>query len=499
MGGYPPGPPAPVFQGEPTPVGPSVLGNPGMMPGPMMGPVGGGMPSPMGGMPGPMGGMPGPMGGMPGPMGGMPGPMGGAAPAGMYGPMAGPPNGPVPPVPPSPNGGPPSDATGGNGQQPNGAPPPLGTSFFSAFDDRFENCDRDYTIPCSVSVDFLILKPLYSKKDVAFTSPTGVPGVAAPGTTDFGDYGYALAPRITLQWMPFDEFGIRGSWYKTSYSQSISFVNPSAANQVSSVVTPLGKSVTSPQPFFYLNALPAESVPFPFTSSYDLGSADTLVFQNSLSIQVADLDFVRTFDAPYAAGWFGLGARYADISHSYAAYRNNPGFAPGLNAFTIPNGYDPFDDDADATYQDLHDYKQIYYSTVFTGVGPSISFHMECPKETCFQFYIDTKAAAILGTRKETLYVNSRQTATFAETDELPLPFTEFDNNLVSHHSSTLFACVPVAEVEAGISIRTGNGGLRPVVKVAGIAQYWWDAGNSTDPTANLFMYGVDASVGFQF
>jgi hypothetical protein len=94
------------------------------------------------------------------------------------------------------------------------------------------------------------------------------------------------------------------------------------------------------------------------------------------------------------------------------------------------------------------------------------------------------------------LFVNGNQTGTFTTSTGVTGSFQSLTSVATSH---TTFTCVPSVELETGVSITTGTRGFRPLIKIGAVAQYWGDAGNSTDVNGNLFLYGVDASIGFAF
>ncbi len=455
-----------------------------------------------------------------------PGPFGSMAPGSPYGPYAANPS--LPPLfPGAPaqagmGGGPPPGAAGPTGAVsdaagPDGKPPELCNDFFSAFDDRIDGCClNEVCVPNLVAVDFLILRPTYAGGDPALQASINGGG---PATRNFHEHD-KMAPRIVLQWAPVDNFGIRGSWYRIGFGDDISFVNP--GNTVITSIPVLGNLVTSPQTFGYLAALPpslATAPPnagnnfnrFPFTNAYNVGpsgggggSPDTMFFQNSLQVQVADLDFFAAFNTGRLVGNGSLGLRYADISHSYAAYRTNPGATnPAVVNVQVANrtiggliaGYAPLG--ADSTFfTDTTDFLNLYASSTFKGFGPTTGFHLEFPSDTYVRLYFDVKGTAILGNRTERVFVNGNQTGTFTTAGGLSESFQSSTSVSTSH---TTFTCIPTVELEAGVSFTTEMRGFRPLIKIGGIAQYWGNAGNSTDVNGNLFLYGVNASIGFAF
>jgi hypothetical protein len=122
-------------------------------------------------------------------------------------------------------------------------------------------------------VDFLTLTPLYTRSDVAFKD-------SAKGATSEVDFEgrYHVAPRIDLEIMPFDEWGISASWYLYDPpSQGTSFAE-------------------SPTNVAYL--------------------------QSQFNMQVADLELRRTLAIGDVSGNLGLGVQYLYFSHSYHVDRN---------------------------------------------------------------------------------------------------------------------------------------------------------------------------------
>jgi hypothetical protein len=239
----------------------------------------------------------------------------------------------------------------------------------------------------------------------------------------------------------------------------------------------------------------------------EVSSPDTLFFQNSLSMQVADIDFFAAFDTGRISGDFALGLRYANISHSYTAARINPaGSNPNVQNVQVSfltsllptfGGYNPFPTQGTAFFSDVTDFLVLYYSQEYKGFGPTASFHFEFPSDSLVQLYMNTKGGVELGSRTERTFVNGNQTGTFTGGGGTPIEsFQSLTNVAVSH---TSFAAVPFAEIEAGVSAQTSWSGFRAQLKVGGVAQFWGNAGNSTDPTSSIFLYGVNVSLGFAF
>jgi hypothetical protein len=368
--------------------------------------------------------------------------------------------------------------------------PPYNNAF-ACFYDYAVDVQSGCTPPSYVAVDLLVLRTAFNKNDQAFSTNGHFGGSGGPGDVNFSNSDWTFAPRVTLQIFPFDEWGIGASWYQfTPSDQRYNLANSNPNVTVTSARLPIGPRITSPQDFSTISSLTGS----PFTSSVAAGSPDNLVFDNSFSMQVADLELLRFYQCGGAYGTIGFGARYAYISHSYSASRvNNANLSGTLGSF------DPFDDDGDAAFNGAKDFNQVFYGYNYSGIGPLLSVDMTWPMNSPLQIFGKVSGSVLMGSRRESVYNSFQQTVSLSDPDDSPEPQQTFGSSGLTHSTSYAFIFMPVAEAEVGVSLQLLAYRVHPILKVSGVAQYWYDGGNSTDPNAALFMFGVNATAGIEF
>jgi hypothetical protein len=212
----------------------------------------------------------------------------------------------------------------------------------------------------------------------------------------------------------------------------------------------------SDQTIQFTNANPQVSITTPSLplggpSVTPAGFPNHMTIQNSFRLQVADLDVDGGICCGDAMGYVGVGVKYASISHGYNA------------ATTLDGGTD---------------LRGVAFGNNYTGVGPEICMNLTWPANSALQFFGKASGALLMGNRNEKLFVD--ETTSFERTN-------------------TSFIFMPAAEAEAGISLQVLTWQVHPVLKVSAIAQYWSQGGNSTDPQAGLFLWGVAATAGIEF
>ncbi len=451
---------------------------------------------------------------------------------------------PIPPSPGSPDPTPLMQTGGGSpggvpAQNITGAPPvSLTNDVYSvnAFDDLDTIGSTEPSTYSEASVDLLILWTDFDRNP-AFS--TNVRGIAAttPGTVDFDYDSPRVIPRVNLnfQFSPF--WGVRGSWMRLSqasnviaFNNSNPFANIQSVAPVSAAVPVVETQdvilsgvntssqvltgtenrpvqIISPNTFFFLDSLPTQSLqdlvpltlgPFPFSSSISMGFPDMLAFGSSLRLEVFDAQLTRYIELGTANGLIGVGVRYAYVSQNYTASRVNFG---GVQQ-TV--GYDPFvnlDDDAQLLV--AVDRDEMFYGHNFGGVGPKFSLELGQDMGIAGRLFSKFHGSVLFGNREEVAFLTGQQRAIVSDIDRNVVSDLIFDQTVGSNtqavYQNDSFTVIPVGEVEAGIEFRLGMGKFIPLVRLSGFAQAWINGGNATNPNANLYLYGANATVGIGF
>ncbi|MGF1583620.1 MAG: hypothetical protein ACFCD0_30245 [Gemmataceae bacterium] len=451
------------------------------------------------------------------------------------------------PIPPHPTEPTPLVRTGpGNGppgmgvpaQNLTGAPPVALTNdhySVNAFDDLDTVGSLEPSTYSEATVDILVLWTDFDRNP-AFSTNVRNFDVTTPGDVDFDYESPRVIPRLNLNYQFSPYWGVRGSWMQLSYAaNTIAFSNndpmarflsvtPASGNVpvvetqqvILSGVTTTDSTLTavenrpiqiqSPNNFFFLDLVPTESLqdippqtlgPFPFFNSVQMGFPDMLAFGSGLRLTVVDAQATRYIEIGSATGLIGAGVRYAYLSQNYTATR----FSAGGIEQTV--GYDPFvnlDDDAQLNL--AIDRDEIFYGHNFGGVGPKFSVELGQDMGVVGRVFSKLHGTVLFGNRSEVAYLNGQQQGIISDIDRnIPSDIT-YNQNIGgpgAAFENNTFSVIPVGEVEAGVEFRLGIGKIIPLVRVAGFAQAWINGGNATNPNANLYLYGVNATVGFGF
>lgn len=410
----------------------------------------------------------------------------------------------------------------------------------SAF--QLEHYDEGYPLGENFSyftVDLMVLRPVLSDNP-AFSTTLPIESVSTSGAVHFSEFPVEVFPRFNfnLQFSPL--WSVRASYYQfDTESNNISFQNANPNRQITSVnpfpegtvlsqtsvtrslqglgntpsgtvnrILPVagGFQVSSPETYFFLpftetqtidDATPDPLPPFPFTSSVSAGFTDNLFFRNEFQMKVADIEATRYIELGPTYGSLSVGARYAHLSHLYVAQRINDG---GTNF--VP-GYDPFNNlDDDANIIVRTDRRNLLYGYDYHGGGPKAMFNLNMllpqgPGRT--RLFSNFGGAVLFGSRKERLHLTGTTDVQIADIDRIPDSDIFYNQTIDTRLERNDFHVLPMTEFELGISVRFGPGELGPVINAGMNLQYLFGAGNSTDPEANLLLFGGYVSAGITF
>lgn len=272
-------------------------------------------------------------------------------------------------------------------------------------------------------------------RNPAFNSPQGIPGRSGPGDLDF-DRGWQVVPRINMNFQIFEMWGIRGSWSRYFSNKS----------DVITILNPdPTRTISTPEP------LPGFRIDSPSSAGISPAFPDRLTAVSELRMEVAKAEVTRYIEIWDWFGSLGLGLQYSYVSQNYSAQRTNPAFGGT---------------------------RSIFYGHNFGGVGPEASINLALPLGERLRLYSNLSGAVMFADREEEAFANGPALAAATRRE---------------------FTVLPMGEAEVGFSFQFGNNVVFPIAKVGIVGQYWVNAGNATNPNANLFLYGVNASVGFGF
>ncbi len=318
-------------------------------------------------------------------------------------------------------------------------PPPAAQPVYTPPSPAVNTSQNEFTIGgwlAGASVYYLV--PKWSSNP-AYSTVNNNPNtnVTTGAEQDFTMNGQ-FAPLVYLGYMSDYGIGIRARWWQftesssTTVSQPATTANPPPTSTVFSDY-PLGLGFGSPVATNYSNSME---------------------FDNSLTIDVADLELIM--DAR-AGGWsllFGAGLRYAHINQNYnASWASSPWPAiPGQDTYitTVQSGHN------------------------FDGIGPLVSLEG--------RYALGNSGFAILANaRGALLFGNGTQSVLYDSVDTLgqvpPSPI---------QRSQPTGGVVPMAELEVGAEWSHTFGLVRLSVQGALVGQAWLFARNTSDQDFSL-------------
>lgn len=291
----------------------------------------------------------------------------------------------------------------------------------------------------------------YQNPRTAYTTTS--PGVSSqndfPRTVDAGPY-------ISLGYLAHNGWGVRADYWYLNGSQNQSLGNNN-----------LGTSIGTPL-----------AAPFQFTSpsktlAAGIGS-DGYNFNQSLDVNVADLELLKEVQCLDTTFLIGAGARYARVAQFYGATQNNPGGANGV--ITV-----------------AQDTQNASASNVFDGFGPTVSLEIiHAIPRSCFSIYGSARGSFLWGndTFDQSLHtVNNTVTAAGASN----IVNTTTASDVVNHRE------VSIGEAEIGLQYGGRCGPCYLFVRAGASFQRWWDVGSPTTSNGNLSFIGGVARVGIAY
>ncbi|MBI1831496.1 MAG: hypothetical protein HYR84_08605 [Planctomycetes bacterium] len=229
------------------------------------------------------------------------------------------------------------------------------------------------------------------------------------------------------------------------------------------------------------NAAPTAAVATPF-AAFPLASpsaalnagigADQFHFTQRLERHIADVEMLREGHFLDTTLLLSVGARYARLTQSYNATRNNPGGANGAVSVAL-------------------DREELDSLNRFEGWGPTTSFEIVHPLRCGFALYGNVRGSFLWGNDKFTQTYHNQNRTTNAGVPNFVDATTVVD--AFNARYSTII------ETEFGVQYGHRLGRCYLYARMGGAFQRWWDVGNPTNSTGNITFVGGAIRAGISY
>jgi hypothetical protein len=234
-------------------------------------------------------------------------------------------------------------------------------------------------------------------------------------------------------------------------------------------------NASSPAP--QTQVLPSQNVPA--LSGFAFGSpgvvlgggfgTDSLTFGSNLQIDFVDVEATYAWRAQ---GWSLLasaGGRYLDMSQNYRAALLNTGDGMPVSELELLNS-----------------------GHKFYGGGPTVGVQAT--------WGIGPTGVSVFASARGTLLVGTvDQTTAFTQLISDPTSLVGGDQNNNPRNNSTLDHVIPIAELELGLQYAFDLRKAQVFVRTAVVNHTYFDAGNASQTTGNLSLFGVQGSLGLNY
>jgi hypothetical protein len=316
---------------------------------------------------------------------------------------------------------------------------------------------------------FYFLRP-YLQNNTAFvtTFNPGQPNSQVISESFHWDFQPAFAAWIG--WTGESGLGVRARYFEFSDNSETASLNNgiTPAPQTQTTITP-------PLPNFLPLSTGGAAFGSPGTLLNTGFGTDRLTFGSDLRIETVDLELTYRLDS--CCGLFQLfgGGRYLNLAQGYhATLFNNGGGAP------------------------ISEIQSFDASRSFQGGGPTLGAQWNFPIHgTGLSVYANARGSLLVGSSKENV--------SFSQTINDP-------NGLIPGHmvppavlqinpmsSRTSDCVIPIAEVELGFEYCHQLGRSELFFRGAAVSQTYFDAGNASQSTGNLSLFGVQWTLGLAY
>jgi hypothetical protein len=283
-------------------------------------------------------------------------------------------------------------------------------------------------------------------------------GTTTNGQSSNNDFprNVEAGPFVSLGYLCHNGWGVRADYWYMSGSQNQSASNGSPGTTVG---TPLGSNFqfTSPSP----------------TLAAGVG-ADGYTFAQTLTLNVADVEFIKQVQFLDTTFLFGAGGRYARIWQTYSATQTNPGGANGVATFA-------------------QDQQGAYASNTFEGFGPTVSLEViHAIPRSCFSMYGNVRGSFLWGNDTFNQSLNTQNNTVLVAGVPSALNTTAV-GSVVNHRE------VSIGEAEVGLQYGGRCGPCYVFIRAGASFQRWWDVGSASTSNGNLSFIGGVARVGVAY
>jgi hypothetical protein len=285
-------------------------------------------------------------------------------------------------------------------------------------------------------------------------------------------FGWDFQPAFAgwIGWTSASGLGVRARYFE--------FSDSSETASLSNGITPAPQTQTTINPPLG-NFLPLSTGGTAFGSPGTLLNTgfgtDRLTFGSDLRIETVDLEL--TYQMNCCCGLFQIfgGGRYLNLAQGYhATLVNTGGGAP------------------------VSEIQSFDASRSFQGGGPTCGLQWNLPIHgTGLSLYANARGSLVVGSNKDNV--------SFSQTINDP-------NGLIPGHmvppavlqinpmsSRTSDTVIPIAEAELGIEYCRQLGHSRLFLRGAAVSQTYFDAGNASQSTGNLSLFGVQGTLGISY
>jgi hypothetical protein len=295
---------------------------------------------------------------------------------------------------------------------------------------------------------------------------TGAKATLVTQNRDF-DYGLNFAPRVVLGVVGDSGLGVRAAWWRLDESQAVPpFMGASAS------LNPLFGSAPVP-------GVPGVISPSAVAQQLKIFQ-EALGFDNHVQLQVWDWEAFQDWRQD---GWELLasgGARFANLSQGYRAFRSNSGTAKsGTTTFTL-----------------LQDADTLGSGRSFAEVGPTAAVELRRALGwRGFSVYGMARGSVLFGREHEQAFELSAVSLRTAVGTSAPKTTTTstFSQSLTGRGRT-----VPMADAEVGVSWAMPYGRALVFTQLGFLNQTWFGGGSATNG-GDLGFFGLHFSAGVNY
>ncbi len=288
----------------------------------------------------------------------------------------------------------------------------------------------------SAGVELTLLRPHF-EDNVAFTTLDSDNATFETTTTTPFSYNRELSPRVWIEALNDDAFGMRVAWWNFDH-------NPETATG------------TPPESGF-------GRIGHPAFANVDLSTTtpgSQYIANSDLDATTIDLEAIKMVQLGATSLVTSFGLRHGEVEQTYRSELRS---------------------DADVL-QGTIDFRQ-----KTEGLGPTIALRTQRPISCQLSLFGMARGALIFGDGDRSL----------TAVEDLDL---DAELQLTTNETSSRDDVVPIGELQVGLQwLPPTNGAWAPYIHIAMEGQLWGGVGSASDEDGNLGFYGFNVAVGFDF